>query len=529
MGTLLAYLIKSACCLVLFYLFYKLLLAKETFHRFNRFALLGVLFLSALLPFIRIETTKAVIVQAQVFIGGIFVEPVESDYHFQWQWLLLIVYLIGWLFFLIKIIVSYAQILRSIHKLPSVPLEEGSSIRLILTEKEVSPFSWMNYIVVSKQDYTENGEAILTHEKAHIRKYHSVDMLLCDIFILFQWFNPAAWLLKKELQNIHEFEADEEVIRRGIDMKSYQLLLIKKAVGTQLYSMANSFNHSSIKKRITMMFKQKSNAWARLKYAYVLPLAAISVAAFARTEVSKPLSELSEVKVSDLSSYVKQKVDKSMNLATSDTQSEELQQPKKTKKKATAPAEKEDGVLDMAEQMPQYPGGVGEMMAYLSKTLKYPESCKSQNIHGIVIVQFVIDKTGAVKDAKVIRSVEADMDAEALRVINSMPKWEPGRQNGKIVSVKYTIPIRFSSDKENSNNTSAGKTDNTDGAALQNNNSKFELKNPQNLAIVINGVVKDKEALQNLNKDQIKKIDVIKGEEAKSKYGEENAILITTK
>ena len=124
----------------------------------------------------------------------------------------------------------------------------------------------MKFVVISEKDLKENREEILTHEYAHIRKRHSIDLLIADICIFFQWFNPASWLLKQELQNIHEFEADESVIAQGIDAKKYQLLLIKKAVGTRLYSMANSFNHSSLKKRITMMLKKKSNPWARLKY-----------------------------------------------------------------------------------------------------------------------------------------------------------------------------------------------------------------------------------------------------------------------
>mgnify|MGYP000237781328 CR=1 FL=1 len=140
----------------------------------------------------------------------------------------------------------------------------------------------MKFVVISEKDLKENGEEILTHEYAHIRKRHSIDLLIADICIFFQWFNPASWLLKQELQNIHEFEADESVIAQGIDAKKYQLLLIKKAVGTRLYSMANSFNHSSLKKRITMMLKKKSNPWKLSKYLIVFPLAAIAAILFAR-------------------------------------------------------------------------------------------------------------------------------------------------------------------------------------------------------------------------------------------------------
>ena len=151
-------------------------------------------------------------------------------------------------------------------------------IHLILTDKPVVPFSWMRTIVISRKDFEESGIEIMTHEMAHIRARHSVDMLICSFCVILQWFNPAVWLLKQELENIHEYEADESVINHGIDAKHYQLLLIKKAVGSQRFtSMANSFNHSKLKKRITMMLKRKSNPWARLKYLYVLPLTAVAV------------------------------------------------------------------------------------------------------------------------------------------------------------------------------------------------------------------------------------------------------------
>ena len=139
---------------------------------------------------------------------------------------------------------------------------------------------------------------------AHVHNRHSIDLLISDICIIFQWFNPTSWLLKQELQNIHEYEADETVIRQGVNAKQYQLLLIKKAVGTRLYSMANSFNHSKLKKRITMMLKEKSSPWARMKYLYVLPVAAITLTAFARPEISNELNEISTIKVNDITSIL---------------------------------------------------------------------------------------------------------------------------------------------------------------------------------------------------------------------------------
>ena len=320
MGAFFIYILKSSVCLVLFYLFFRVLLSKETFHRFNRVALLGVLFLSLLIPFIEVTTNHQVEVQQtmltieQVLLmaemepatvdatGGVAVHEVAS---LSWIEILLLVYLAGIIFFACRNLYSLIRLFRLIHSGKREKLENGTT--LVVHEQEIAPFSWMKYIVISRKDLEENGREILIHEMAHIHHRHSVDLLVADICIFFQWFNPGTWLLKQELQNIHEYEADETVINEGVNAKEYQLLLIKKAVGTRLYSMANSFNHSKLKKRITMMLKEKSNPWARLKYLYVLPLAAIAVTAFARPEISEKVEEISAVKVNDLAEIVEKK------------------------------------------------------------------------------------------------------------------------------------------------------------------------------------------------------------------------------
>ena len=290
MGAFFVYIVKSAVCLAVFYLFYRLLLSRETFHRFNRIALLGILILSCAIPFVEVtmkepmEVSQHLLTWEELLLMADLNQTVAVEAApvsaITWREALLMVYLLGIVFFFLRNVWSLTRMLRLIKGSTLVRQENG--IMLITHQKEIAPFSWMKFVVISEKDLKENGEEILTHEYAHIRKKHSIDLLIADICIFFQWFNPASWLLKQELQNIHEFEADESVIAQGIDAKKYQLLLIKKAVGTRLYSMANSFNHSSLKKRITMMLKKKSNPWARLKYLYVLPLAAIAVAAFAR-------------------------------------------------------------------------------------------------------------------------------------------------------------------------------------------------------------------------------------------------------
>lgn len=328
MGVFFIYILKSSVCLVLFYLFFRLLLSKETFHRFNRMALLGVLFFSLLIPCIEVTTRHQVEVQQAMLsieqlllMAELEATPVEAgavqETVASWIQIVLLVYLAGILFLACRNIYSLICLFRLIHSGKHEKLEKGGT--LVVHNQEIAPFSWMKYIVISRKDLKENGREILIHEMAHINHRHSVDLLVADICIFFQWFNPGAWLLKQELQNIHEYEADETVINEGVNAKEYQLLLIKKAVGTRLYSMANSFNHSKLKKRITMMLKEKSNPWARLKYLYVLPLAAIAVTAFARPEISETMEEISVAKVNDLAAIVEKKSEENVVKEPADT------------------------------------------------------------------------------------------------------------------------------------------------------------------------------------------------------------------
>lgn len=317
MGEFFVYILKSSVCLSVLYLFYRLLLSRETFYKFNRIAILGILVISLALPFFEItikqqtEVQQTVLTLEQLLLmaDNLLLEG-TVDVNNQdvttalWIQVLLFIYMAGVVFFLFRNIYSLLQLMRLIHSSIRLRLQKG--IWLVShSNPKYSPFSWMNFIVMSHNDFEEENNAILVHEMAHIRKRHSIDLLITDVCIIFQWFNPAAWLFKQELQNIHEYQADEAVLDKGVNAKQYQLLLIKKAAGTRLYSMANSFNHSKLKKRITMMLKEKSNPWARLKYLYVLPVVAIAITAFARPEISNELKEISAVKVNDLTGIVK--------------------------------------------------------------------------------------------------------------------------------------------------------------------------------------------------------------------------------
>ena len=446
MGVFFIYILKSSVCLVLFYLFFRLLLSKETFHRFNRMALLGVLFFSLLIPCIEVTTRHQVEVQqavlsieqlllmAELEATPANVGAVQETPTISWVQIVLLVYLAGILFLACRNIYSLICLFRLIHSGKHEKLEKG--VTLVVHNQEIAPFSWMNYIVISRKDLEENGREILIHEMAHIHHRHSVDLLVADICIFFQWFNPGAWLLKQELQNIHEYEADETVINEGVNAKEYQLLLIKKAVGTRLYSMANSFNHSKLKKRITMMLKEKSNPWARLKYLYVLPLAAIAVTAFARPEISEKMEEISAVKVNDLAEIVQEKVLQDTVKVSKDEKKDDL-----VVSGVKSKEEEEIVIFEVVEQMPEYPGGMSALQKYLSE--KIAGSPMKGKAGGRVMVGFTVAETGKIKDVRVLQSDEASLNQEAERIVSEMPDWIPGKQRGRPVPVKYTVPIRF--------------------------------------------------------------------------------------
>ena len=656
MGIFFVYILKTSVCLAMFYLFYRLLLSKETFHRFNRVALLGVLVLSCLIPMIEVTTHDAsgflvleeMILMAEVEPAGVLD---ETSNPFPWRALMLLVYMAGILFFVIRHLWSLGRMLRLLRVSRKEDLGDGITL-FVHDDKEVAPFSWMKNIAVSETDLAESREAVLMHERAHIHNRHSWDLLLGEVCVFFQWFNPAAWLLKQELQTIHEYEADEWVIENGIDAKTYQLLIIKKAVGARLYSIANSFNHSSLKKRITMMIKKKSNPWARLKYVYVLPLAAVAVAAFARPEVSNELAEISTAKVNDLTSIVKAEEVKSVEnssdekfklsgtvveaarknvpvigasviirgttngtltdmdgkfvmtgvkkgdviqvsfvgyqtqsvvvkddspltilmrddvqpldemvvvgMASDGAGASSVEHPdKKVVAVVDIPKAKEEPqeevVFQVVEEMPQFPGGLSEAMKFLAKNIKYPVEAQQAKIEGRVIVRFVVGRDGSVSNVEVVRGVSPELDAEAVRVVSLMPKWIPGKQRGKAVAVKYTMPIMFrlqtpaqEQKKEEMGHTLQISMKVGEGADigdvnmvkdhLRSHYTGVPVRNPEGKSplVVLDGKVlgKGTDILTKISPDQIESISVSKNESAKAEYGDDakdGVIVITSK
>ena len=326
MGAFGLYLIKVSVCLILFYLFFKVFMSRETFFRFNRFVLLGGILVCALLPFLRLEMKgEPTFIQGQFLqLEAVFLQPGESVPLYRdegmsvtggeeifvssdeivseagvWgnvkPYLFAGLYVLGGFAVFVSLFIAYVKmvgIIRSNRKIA------WDGYRLVLSRTPVCPFCWGKYIVISENDYENHFDEILMHERMHVMKHHTLDLWIMEFFIVLFWFNPAVWLLKKELQEVHEYEADHGVLNQGIDATKYQLLLVKKAAGARLYSIANSFNHSKLKNRITMMLKEKSNQWARLKVLlFILPTAMLMLA-FARPATALlEAGQVSEFKV----------------------------------------------------------------------------------------------------------------------------------------------------------------------------------------------------------------------------------------
>ena len=463
MGLFLIYMLKVAICMLLFFAFNKLVLSKDTYHTFNRIAWLFVAIISLSLPLVEWHGFEPISADIELMatpsvamdMSNVALDRAEdtSINIFVIVRNIFIVYVLFATLLFIKLSLSYIRLFAFIIPKREVLATDKKyyelldecmkivgikrNIHFVIHNEAMSPFSWMSYIVVSREDLEENGKDILIHELAHSKHLHSYDLLLADILIIFQWFNPAAWLYKESLQQVHEYKADESVLQCGINAKQYQLLLIRKAVGQRLYSMANSFNHSKLKNRITMMLKEKSNKWAFAKCLYALPLAFIAVSAFASDEVSTRFEEISDVKFTQI-------IENGDALESDNV-------------KKDSSNVKKDTPFIVVENMPKFQGGdltkfknwVNSKVIQLLKSeyAIHPDLAKVGKARGNIIIEFVVEEDGSVADITVIRSSIKSISDDVVSIVKSSPKWTPGKQSGNTVRVKYTLPILYMTNK----------------------------------------------------------------------------------
>ena len=410
MSPFLLYIARAGLYLSLFFAFYLLVMRRTTFFRLNRVLLLAGSYLCLLLPFIRLRSVSAASFASQLIMVG---TGAESDIPsqapaFPWQEVLLALYLTGALVTLALFLVSAWKTVRQIRKGEEV---ERDGCRLVLLEEDVPSFSWGRRVVMSRKDLAQNP-AIFTHECMHVQCHHTLDLLLFLPLQLIFWWNPLVWITREELRLLHEYQADEGVIQKGIDATQYQLLLVRKAVGEQRFSLASGFRHANLKNRINMMLKPTSAGWMRWSYLALIPILAVLM-------------------------YACNNPKKSKAPAVTDA-------PAVTEEPAVADVQ-EAVAYDAIEVKPGFNGGdANEFARWVNSQMKYPEEAKAQNIQGRVMLQFVVGADGALRDIQVVRSAHELLDAEAVRVVSASPKWEPGyNAEGKAVPVSFMFPLVF--------------------------------------------------------------------------------------
>ena len=726
----LTYELKVAVLIAVFYIFWRLLVANETWHRLNRIVLIATAIASFVLPLcvITIHQTVEVMPPAEIptvvedfnsathesgISNSIQQVPVitEPQKAFNWQQVLMLIYIIGVVLLVARMLISIWRLHRMMAHSELHPLIHGRWIAVC--DKVQQPFSWWNTVFMNRKDFEEGATALLTHELGHVRLHHSADVLLVELLTALQWFNPAMWMLRADLRTIHEYEADQQVLSHGFNDIQYLQLLIRKAAVQSGYSLANGISNSALKKRVIMIMKPKSNHRQWLRFAYLLPIIAVSLAMSARIQkdvvvnldssevtddVTKPLADddrlilliddmddlkkvvaekgktrkikanldfndhftqkgmdgktiivhlpkgtlyendkgskkietdldyafpkggfewrlngnpfdennipvlhfmllkkvenhwngkknvvnlvtksspqLSEIVVVDKAPSANEAADDKKFIAKGVVYDYDKAQPtpivgavilvEGTKKGAVTDREgkfqievsmgdkitasyvgyesktigvskiysestKSDGyyiglkketeadesekVYDVVEQMPAYPGSPSALYEFLSKSIQYPEEAEKAGKQGRVIATFVVEKDGSITNARVVKALDPLLDAEALRVINAMPKWNPGMQNGVAVRCKYTVPVTFHLDgKDFPKGESRVIVNGADKSA------------EENYVLEIDGKVADDSEIANIPQGAIADMRVVKAQN-----GHPKKIVITTK
>ena len=547
------YFLKINVAIALFYAFYRLFFYKDTFFAWRRTALLCFFAVSTAVPLLDIQQwivqQEPMAAMADLYAAVVLPElTLTPQPETDWRQLvadgIVVAYWLVAALLALRFLVQLAGIVRLARRCPTQKID-GTTVHLL--PRAEGPFSFFRWIFVCPDAHTgDELHEILTHERTHARQWHSIDVLTGELACIVCWFNPFAWLMKREIRTNLEYMADEKVLETGHDSRTYQYHLLGLSHHKAAATIYNSFNVLPLKKRIIMMNKRRTRAIGRTKYLMFLPLAALlmivsNIEAVARAtqkitaEVMEAVTpaETPEVQPQpeNIAPLPKQEPDNIAPSSQTEMNVAPIPQQEKSKKvtykgkivddeagnpisdvkiivdhkyqsitKSTVNAQGEfrietspeasilfeysgkdgktlarmcrpaelakmdpdnmvielipvniiksnvtdDDVYEVVENMPEFPnGGMGELMKYLSANIRYPEAAHKAGIQGRVTVQFVVGKDGSIGNVSILRGVNADLDAEAIRVISSMPKWKPGTQKGEPVKVKYTVPVMF--------------------------------------------------------------------------------------
>lgn len=458
--------------LLCMYLPYKLLLAGERQHRFNRAVIICMYLVAVTVPLlsrISFPVGETANEAATTAVGNITIGPLTGGilaaHAPLWTRVVLWIYIVGVAVTLLKFLWSY---LRLVHIIRQGHKEKREGYTLVIADDAaLSPFSWRKYVVVGDPQDADEHSAVMVHELRHLAAGHSTDIFIAQLYAILVWYNPVSWLMIDELKTVHEYEADEAVIDSGANLKEYQMLLIKKTAGARLPSLANSLNHSKLQKRVTMMYQSKSKLAGKFSTLALLPALAIGMAVVSVPSVASVISDASEATLMESSHKVSKNSDNAETavvsavpvsdaMASSETvasesmdASSEMDEPVSENAvedpvEAELPSERERGEVYVAvEKQAEFPGGIQALMQWLSMNVRYPEDAMKNDAQGRVIVKFVVNPDGSISDPTVLKSVEPSLDQEAIRVVMAMPKWEAAENHGQKVASYFNLPIAF--------------------------------------------------------------------------------------
>lgn len=402
MAELMLFLAKASLCMLVFYGLFYLLMNRATHFQLNRFYLLASILASLLIPVSVFELgmdNNPAVLTTWIHTVQIFPEAAEIQaMPVTFSQVIFYLYLAGALFFLVRFMIQFARLLDiGINATRG----EKNGIRVEVCEQDTAPFSFFNRIYINRSDYNSKDlDRVLMHESVHVRQWHSIDIIFTELVSIIFWFNPAIWMIRSALKETHEYLADSGVKELTSDTAGYFQLLIASVIGAQP-GLVNNFNKSLTLKRMKMMTKTPSGSISRLKVLLAIPLLAILVVSLSlRTGHAIPI-------------------------ITPHADNE------------TVAAGNNDSV------QPQYPGGHEAMVKFMIENVKYPADAKKKGIQGKVFVSFTVQKNGKIANVKVAEPVNALLDAEAIRVVSSMPEWIPGKVNGKAADMQVMLPVQF--------------------------------------------------------------------------------------
>lgn len=536
---MLAYFLKINVAIALFYAFYRLFFYKDTFFTWRRAALLCFFAISAVYPLLNIQTwiteQEPMVAMADLYADIVLPEFTITPEQATSDWKTLLLQTVGFAYWgmvivlAIRFFIQLAGIIRLAFRCQKAKI---GNTNVHLLRQASGPFSFFHWIFIHPTSHTEDElSEILTHEQTHANQWHSIDVLVSEIVCIFCWFNPFAWLMKREIRTNLEYLADNRVLETGHDSKAYQYHLLGLSHHKAAATIYNSFNVLPLKKRIKMMNKKRTREIGRTKYLMFLPLAALlmiisNIEAVARTtkEMAKDVIEAVEENLASNSTTLEMEVateaipvetpisqqdkdklvtykgkvvdkdgkpvegaellidgshklpqdqsfvtDKNGNFSFMAFENAHIgviwnkndkymlkgiryDQKERTNLKIVMDDQWQNPpsndpnnpVFEVVEIMPEFPdGGMSGLMQFLSKNIQYPINAQKNHTQGRVTVQFVVNKDGSISEPKIIRGVDPDLDGEAIRVISLMPKWKPGMQKGQPVRVKYTVPVMF--------------------------------------------------------------------------------------